>query len=66
MKRGKRSVEAAKLVARDTLYYEADALAIVKKAAVAKYDDNVEVHIRTGCAGTHADQQRRGAVVRTH
>ena len=50
MKRGKRYVEAAKLVDRATLYDAADALAIVKKAAVAKFDETVEVHIRTGCA----------------
>ena len=43
MKRGKRYVEAAKLVDRATLYDAADALAIVKKAAVAKFDETVEV-----------------------
>ena len=41
-------------------------LAIVKKAAVAKFDETVEVHIRTGCDGRHADQQIRGAVVLPH
>ena len=66
MKRGKRYVEAAKLVDRATLYDAADALAIVKKAAVAKFDETVEVHIRTGCDGRHADQQIRGAVVLPH
>ena len=63
MKRGKRYVEAAKLVDRATLYDAAAALAIVKKAAVAKFDETVEVHIRTGCDGRHAEQQIRGAVV---
>ena len=66
MKRGKRYVEAAKLVDRANLYDAADALAIVKKAAVAKFDETVEVHIRTGCDGRHADQQIRGAVVLPH
>ena len=66
MKRGKIYVEAAKLVDRATLYDAADALAIVKKAAVAKFDETVEVHIRTGCDGRHADQQIRGAVVLPH
>ena len=66
MKRGKRYVEAAKLVDRATLYDAADALAIVKKAAVAKFDETVEVHIKTGCDGRHADQQIRGAVVLPH
>ena len=63
MKRGKRYVEAAKLVDRATLYDAADALAIVKKAAVAKFDETVEAHLRLGVDGRHADQQIRGAVV---
>ena len=63
MKKGKRYVEAAKLVDRATLYDAADAIALVKKAAAAKFDETVEVHIRTGCDGRHADQQIRGAVV---
>lgn len=66
MKRGKRYVEAAKLVDRATLYDAADAIALVKKAAAAKFDETVEVHIRTGCDGRHADQQIRGAVVLPH
>ena len=66
MKRGKRYVEAAKLVDRATLYDTAEAIALVKKAAVAKFDETVEVHIRTGCDGRHADQQIRGAVVLPH
>ena len=63
MKRGKRYVEAAKLVDRASLYEAADAISIVKKAAGAKFDETVELHIRTGCDGRHADQQIRGAVV---
>ena len=66
MKRGKRYVEAAKLVDRSNLYDVADAIALVKKAAVAKFDETVEVHLRTGCDGRHADQQVRGAVVLPH
>ncbi len=66
MKRGKRYVEAAKLVDRTTLYDAADAIALVKKSAVAKFDETVEAHIRTGCDGRHADQQIRGAVVLPH
>ena len=64
MKRGKRYVEAAKLVDRASLYEAADAISIVKKAAGAKFDETVELHIRTGCDGRHADQQIRGALVR--
>ena len=63
MKRGKKYSEAAKLVDRTTFYEMEDAIALVKKTAVAKFDETVEVHIRTGCVGRHADQQVRGAVV---
>ena len=63
MKHGKKYNEAAKLVDRATLYDPADAVALVKKTAGAKFDETVEIHIRTGCDGRHADQQIRGAVV---
>ena len=66
MKRGKRYLEAAKNVDRSVLYDAADAIAMVKKTAVAKFDETVEAHIRTGCDGRHADQQIRGAVVLPH
>ncbi|MCI7814137.1 MAG: 50S ribosomal protein L1 [Lachnospiraceae bacterium] len=66
MKRGKRYVEAAKAVNRATLYDTAEAMALVKKTAVAKFDETIEAHIRTGCDGRHADQQIRGAVVLPH
>ena len=63
MKHGKKYVEAAKLVDRATSYEPAEAIALVKKTATAKFDETVEVHIRTGCDGRHAEQQIRGAVV---
>lgn len=63
MKHGKKYAEAAKLVDRSTLYDTADAIALVKKTATAKFDETVEVHIKTGCDGRHAEQQVRGAVV---
>ena len=63
MKHGKKYTEAAKLVDRSTLYDTADAIALVKKTATAKFDETVEVHIKTGCDGRHAEQQVRGAVV---
>ncbi len=66
MKRGKKYVEAAKAIDRGTLYDVADAVSLVKKTAVAKFDETVEAHIRTGCDGRHADQQIRGAVVLPH
>ena len=66
MKRGKRYVEAAKAIDRAALYDPAEAISLAKKAAVAKFDETIEVHIRTGCDGRHADQQIRGAVVLPH
>ena len=46
-----------------TQYDPAEAIGLVKKTATAKFDETVEVHIRTGCDGRHAEQQIRGAVV---
>lgn len=66
MKHGKKYIEAAKLVDRATLYDAPEAIALVKKAATAKFDETVELHIRTGCDSRHADQQVRGAVVLPH
>ncbi|MDE6529568.1 MAG: 50S ribosomal protein L1 [Lachnospiraceae bacterium] len=63
MKHGKKYVTAAKEVDRATYYETADAISVVKKTATAKFDETVEVHIRTGCDGRHAEQQIRGAVV---
>ena len=63
MKHGKKYIEAAKQVDRTTLYEAADAIALVKKNATAKFDETIELHIRTGCDGRHAEQQIRGAVV---
>ncbi|MBR6159323.1 MAG: 50S ribosomal protein L1 [Lachnospiraceae bacterium] len=63
MKHGKKYAEAAKLVDRTVSYEPADAIALVKKTATAKFDETIEVHIRTGCDGRHAEQQIRGAVV---
>ena len=66
MKRGKKYVEAAKLVDRSVLYDKDEAIALVKKCATAKFDETIEAHLRTGCDGRHADQQIRGAVVLPH
>ena len=66
MKRGKKYIEAAKTIDRGTLYDRDEAVALVKKTAVAKFDETIEAHIRTGCDGRHADQQIRGAVVLPH
>lgn len=66
MKRGKKYLETAKMVDRTVLYDTKDAVELVKKTAVAKFDETIEVHIRTGCDGRHAEQQIRGAVVLPH
>ncbi len=63
MKHGKKYVEAAKLIDKSKVYEAEEAVALVKKSASAKFDETVELHIRTGCDSRHADQQIRGAVV---
>lgn len=66
MKRGKKYQEAAKLIDRGSVYEAAEAVSLVKKTASAKFDETIELHVRTGCDGRHADQQIRGAVVLPH
>lgn len=66
MKRGKKYVEAAKLYDKQTQYDSEEAVSLVKKTAIAKFDETVEAHIRLGVDGRHADQQVRGAVVLPH
>ena len=66
MKHGKRYTEAAKLIDRSQYYDVADAVGVIKKTANAKFDETVELHVRTGADGRHADQQIRGAVVLPH
>ena len=66
MKRGKKYVESAKNIDRTKLYDADEAISLVKKSAVAKFDETVEAHIRLGVDGRHADQQVRGAVVLPH
>lgn len=66
MKRGKKYLEAAKLIDRMAQYEPEEAIDLVKKTAVAKFDETIEAHIRLGVDGRHADQQVRGAVVLPH
>ena len=49
MKHGKKYVEAAKLVDRAAVYEPAEAIALVKKTATAKFDETIEINIRTSC-----------------
>ncbi|NLP34547.1 MAG: 50S ribosomal protein L1 [Clostridiales bacterium] len=66
MKRGKKYIASAKLIDRTVQYDPAEAIDLVKKSAVAKFDETIEAHIRLGVDGRHADQQVRGAVVLPH
>ena len=66
MKKGKRYLEAAKLIEKTNTYDLGEAVALVKKSASAKFDETVEAHFRLGVDGRHADQQVRGAVVLPH
>ncbi len=66
MKRGKKYIEKAKLVNHATLYDTTEAIDLVQKTSVAKFDETVEAHIRLGVDSRHADQQVRGAVVLPH
>jgi len=60
---GKRYAEATKLVDRSKLYDVNEAIALMKTTAKAKFDETVELHIKLGVDGRHADQQVRGAIV---
>ena len=66
MKHGKKYTEAAKLIDRTRFYDPEEAIDLVQKAATAKFDETVELHIRLGVDPRHADQQVRGAVVLPH
>lgn len=63
MKHGKHYVDAAKLVDSTKAYDVNEALELACKTASAKFDETVELHVRLGVDGRHADQQVRGAVV---
>ena len=66
MKKGKKYLEAAKKYDKQTLYTPAEALEKVIEMAPAKFDETVELHVRLGVDGRHADQQVRGAIVLPH
>lgn len=63
MKHGKKYVEGAKLIDRAKLYDTNEALDICVKTGTAKFDETVELHVKLGVDGRHADQQVRGAIV---
>ena len=66
MKKGKRYVEASKLVEFGKVYEVAEAVDLTLKTAKAKFDETVELHIKLGVDGRQADQQVRGVVVLPH
>ncbi len=66
MKRGKKYQAAAKHIEQGKFYDKKDAVALIEKTKVAKFDETVEAHIRLGVDSRHADQQVRGAVVLPH
>jgi len=65
-KKGKKYLEAAKLVDRNVFYEPAQAIDLARKTATAKFDESVEIAVRLGVNPKHADQQVRGAVVLPH
>jgi large subunit ribosomal protein L1 len=66
MQRGKKYQEAASQVDREKTYPPDDAIALAKKTAPARFDETVELHMRTGLDPRHADQQIRGTALLPH
>src|SRR6187397_493865 len=66
MAHGKRYRSNLEKVDREHQYAPAEAVAILKDFQPAKYDETVEVHIRTGLNVRHADQQLRGTISLPH
>ncbi|HZK87583.1 MAG TPA: 50S ribosomal protein L1 [Anaerovoracaceae bacterium] len=65
-KRGKNYKEVVKTYDKTNLYDTTEAFELVVKNAKAKFDETIEVHIKLGVDGRHADQQVRGAIVLPH
>ncbi len=63
MKKGKRYLEAAKLIEKNKAYEVEEAMKLVLQTGTAKFDETVELHMRLGVDPKHADQQVRGVVV---
>ncbi|WP_099205199.1 50S ribosomal protein L1 [Scatolibacter rhodanostii] len=63
MKHGKKYVDAAKLFDRAKLYEAKEALELCVKTGTAKFDETIELHVKLGVDGRHADQQVRGAII---
>jgi large subunit ribosomal protein L1 len=65
-KRGKRYVEAVSLIEDAKDYSPREAVALVKKIATAKFDETVELHLRSGADPRQADQLVRGVATLPH
>lgn len=65
-KRGKKYMAALEMIDRSRLYEPKEAISLLKETAYAKFDETVELHIRTGLDTRHADQQLRGTIVLPH
>ncbi len=66
VKRGKRYAGAAGLIEDGQGYEPLEAITLTKQTATAKFDETVELHLRTGCDPRHADQLVRGVAVLPH
>jgi large subunit ribosomal protein L1 len=65
-KHGKKYLEAKAKVDREHEYEPAEAVKLLKETKTAKFDESVEVHIRTGLNVRHADEQLRGTIALPH
>ncbi len=65
-KHGKRYLESRAKIDREKLYTPAEAVALLKETKGTKYDESVEVHVRTGLNVRHADEQLRGTIALPH
>jgi large subunit ribosomal protein L1 len=59
---GKAYIDAKQRFDRSREYSPAEAISLVKELSTAKFDESVEVHVRTGLNVRHADEQLRGTV----
>ncbi len=65
-KHGKKFQQADQLVDRANTYHPGEAIELAKKAAYARFDETVELHLRLGVDPRHADQQVRGVTLLPH
>src|SRR3954464_14887589 len=65
-KHGKKYLEAKAKIDREHKYEPAEAVSLLKDAKLAKFDESVEIHIRTGLNVRHADEQLRGTIALPH